>query len=51
MGFFDFLGSKSKGAKEVQQGKPASDTRNGRKFQTAGTKAASQARQSQNKKK
>lgn len=51
MGFFDFLGSKSKGAKEVQQGKPASQSRDGRKFQGAGTDAAAKARQDSAKKK
>ena len=51
MGFFDFLGSKSDGARNVRQGQPASQSRDGRKFQSSGTKAAAKSRQAQGKKK
>ena len=45
MGFFDFLGSKSEGARKVRQGQPANQSRDGRKFQASGTKAAAKGRQ------
>ena len=51
MGLFDFFGSKSEGAKKVQQGKPASQSHDGRKFQAAGSKAAAKARHEPSKKK
>lgn len=51
MGLFDFFGSKSEGAKKVQPGNPASQSRDGRKFQSTASKAAAKARHEPSKKK